>query len=94
VRNEDIVSARVRETADNGAGPYVLEVFVPGLATADRWLTVATGATEWFELNAAEQLLTLLAKTARGEGEEPPAVFVTITGQAEGKQSLAVDRNY
>jgi hypothetical protein len=94
VRGEDIVSARVRDAEDNGGGRFVLEVFVPGLPTVDRWLTVATGASEWFELNAAEQLLTLLEETARSEDDEPAAVFVTITGEADDKQGLAVDRNY
>ncbi|MFH8467403.1 hypothetical protein [Streptomyces sp. NPDC017991] len=88
------MSARVRETDDNGDGKFVLEVFVPGLPTGDRWLTVATGASEWFELNAAEQLLTLLEETARSEDDEPPAVFVTIHGEAGDKDGLALDRNY
>ncbi|MER5199414.1 hypothetical protein ACWD3J_18535 [Streptomyces sp. NPDC002755] len=94
VRGEDIVSARVREADDNADGQFVLEVFVPGLSTAARWLTVATGTSEWFELNAAEQLLTLLEETARSEDDEPPAVFVTIHGETSDKHGLAVDRNY
>jgi hypothetical protein len=94
VRGEDIVSARVREADDDADGQFVLEVFVPGLCTADRWLTVATGTSEWFELNAAERLLTLLEETARSEDDEPPAVFVTIQGEANDKRDLAVDRNY
>ncbi|MFF4311691.1 hypothetical protein [Streptomyces sp. NPDC001507] len=94
IRGEDIVSARVREGDDNADGQFVLEVFVPGLPTADEWLTVATGRSEWFELNAAEQLLTLLEETARSEDDEPPAVFLTIHGETNDKQGLAVDRNY
>ncbi|MER5542116.1 hypothetical protein ABT072_06490 [Streptomyces sp. NPDC002589] len=94
VRGEDIVSARVREADNDGDGRFVLEVFVPGLATSDQWLTVATGTSEWFELNAAEQLLTLLEETARSQDDEPPAVFVTIHGEVDGKDSLSVDRNY
>ncbi|MET7306541.1 hypothetical protein ABZS68_05260 [Streptomyces sp. NPDC005571] len=93
VRSEDIVSVHVREAADKGAG-FVLEVFIPGLATADRWLTVATGESQWFELNAAEALLTLLEDAARSEEDRLPAVFVTITGEADDKQGLTVDRNY
>lgn len=49
VRGEDIVSARVRAADDDVDGQFVLEVFVPGLSTADRWLTVATGTSEWFD---------------------------------------------
>ncbi|AZM54020.1 hypothetical protein DMA15_16765 [Streptomyces sp. WAC 01529] len=88
------MSARVREADDNAGGQFVLEVFVLGLPTADGWLTVATGASEWFELNAAEQLLTLLEETARSDDDEPPAVFVTIHGETDDKHGLAVDRNY
>ncbi|MEV5786951.1 hypothetical protein AB0L42_39080 [Streptomyces sp. NPDC052287] len=94
VRGEDIVSARVRKADDNEGEGFILEVFVPGLPAGDRWLTVATGTTEWFELNAAEQLLTLLEETARSEDDEPPAVFLTIHGEGKDKQSFAVDRNY
>ncbi|MCX4575892.1 hypothetical protein OHB41_22405 [Streptomyces sp. NBC_01571] len=94
VRGEDIVGARVREVDDDADGQFVLEVFVPGLSTPDRWLTVAAGTSEWFELNAAERLLTLLEETARSEDDEPPAVFVTIHGETDDKRGLAVDRNY
>ncbi|MFJ3650757.1 hypothetical protein [Streptomyces murinus] len=94
VRGEDIVSARVRSTDSDAGEQFVLEVFVPGLPAADEWLTVAAGASEWFELDAAEQLLTLLEETARSEDDEPPAVFVTIHGETSDKQGLAVDRNY
>ncbi|MGW3494017.1 hypothetical protein [Streptomyces sp. NPDC001020] len=95
VRATDIVSARVRETdGDQAEGHFVLEVFVPALCTPDRWLAVAPGASEWFELNAAERLLTFLEETARSEEDEPPAVFVQIHGEAGDKQELLVDRNY
>ncbi|MGW4020806.1 hypothetical protein [Streptomyces sp. NPDC005009] len=94
VRSESITAARVRETDDGGSGRFALEVFVPGLTTSDQWLSVATGASEWFELNAAEQLLTLLEETARSDDDEPSSVFITIHGEASDKQTLAVDRNY
>ncbi|MFD7981229.1 hypothetical protein [Streptomyces sp. NPDC059071] len=94
VRREDVVSARVREEPQDGAAGFILEVFVPGLATAEKWLTVATGNSEWFELNAAEDLLTLLEKIARNEDEDLPSVFVSVHGEADGKLSLAWDRNY
>ncbi|MET8454843.1 hypothetical protein [Streptomyces parvulus] len=97
LRVTDIVSARVRDDAGNGQGGeerFVLEVFVPALSTPDRWLTVAVGASEWFELNAAEQLLLLLEETARSEEDEPAAVFIRIHGEEGKKQELAVDRNY
>lgn len=48
------MSARVREADDTGGGRFVLEAYVPGLPSTDRCLIVATGTSEWFELNAAE----------------------------------------
>ncbi|MFD7980855.1 hypothetical protein [Streptomyces sp. NPDC059071] len=88
------MSARVRQESQDGVPGFVLEVFVPGLATAEQWLTVATGQSEWFELNAAERLLTLLEGVARSEDEDLPAVFVSVHGEAAGKSSLEWDRNY
>lgn len=94
VPREDILSARVRKEPQEESEGFVLEVFVPGLATAEQWLTVATGTSEWFELNAAERLLTLLETVARKEGEQLPAVFVSVYGEDADKTSLSWDRNY
>ncbi|MCX5074982.1 hypothetical protein OHA84_15880 [Streptomyces sp. NBC_00513] len=94
VPHADILSARVRKEPQEESLGFVLEVFVPGLATAEQWLTVATGTTEWFELNAAEQLVTLLETVARDESEELPAVCVSVYGEDEDKRSLSWDRSY
>ncbi|MFD3530088.1 hypothetical protein [Streptomyces sp. NPDC058664] len=94
VRCEDIVSVRVREEQQDGNSEFALEVFVPGLASAEQWLIVATGKSEWFELNAAERLLMLLDEIARNEDEEAPTVFVSVHGEAADKGRLEWDRNY
>ncbi|WP_030870559.1 hypothetical protein [Streptomyces sp. NRRL S-37] len=64
IRSDDIVGARVRQTAGDEE-QFLLEMFVRGLATPDEWLLVAQGSTEWFELNAAEELLTALESSPR-----------------------------
>ncbi|MCX4800598.1 hypothetical protein OG594_02735 [Streptomyces sp. NBC_01214] len=94
VPHESILSARVRKEAQEESPGFVLEVFVPGLATAEQWLTVATGASEWFELNAAERLVELLETVARTKGEELPAVCVSIYGEDADKRALSWDRSY
>ena len=89
VRTDEVVGARVRnlaprETEEN----FLLEVLAPTVSAS--WLAVAKGASEWFGLNAATQLLYLLAQAARDESEEAPAVFITIHGEKD--DSLAVGR--
>ncbi|MET8626604.1 hypothetical protein ABZW30_23075 [Kitasatospora sp. NPDC004669] len=90
VRGDRITAARVR----GGDGEFTLEVFVDGFGPGGQWFVVTEGTGEWFELNADEALLTLLAETARGDEEDVPAVFLLVGAPADGKDELMVDRNY
>ncbi|MET3988112.1 hypothetical protein [Streptomyces sp. PvR034] len=94
VPHDNILSARVRKETQGDSSGFVLEVFVPGLATAEQWLTVATGTSEWFEVNAAEKLLALLEEQARDEGEELPSVCVSVYGEESSQRALSWDRSY
>jgi len=93
VRADRIVAVRVRPDKDRS---FALEVFVPELSgpTRNTWLRVCDGTGEWFELNAADQLSILLAETACGDEPSTRAVVLNVSGPAEGKSGLSVDRNY
>ncbi|MGW7414297.1 hypothetical protein [Streptomyces sp. NPDC054863] len=94
VRKDDIVGVRVRakDSQDGGEEPFRLEVFVHRLEQLG-WLQVADGASEWFELGAAEELLRQLQDIASTEdGSEYPTVFVNVRGENDG--SLDMDRSY
>jgi hypothetical protein len=89
VRSDEVVGARVRNLAPRETDEkFLLEVLAPSLSPS--WLAVANGASEWFELNAAERLLSLLAEITRDESEQAPAVFVSIHGEKD--TSLDVER--
>lgn len=91
VRSDEVVGARVRNLAPRETEEkFLLEVLAPGVSP--NWLAVANGTSEWFELNAAERLLYLLAEITRDESEQAPAVFVTIHGEKD--DSLNVDRTF
>ncbi len=93
VRADEVVAVRVRSDKDHS---FALEVFVPELSgpTRDAWLRVCNGTGEWFELNAADQLSILLAETACSDEPHTRAVVLNVSGPAEGKRDLSVDRNY
>lgn len=88
-RSDQIVGVRVRNLAPRETEEkFLLEVLAPSVSPS--WLAVVNGTSEWFEQNAAERLLSLLAEMARGESGEAPAVFVTIRG--EHNERLVVGR--
>ncbi|MFJ6770957.1 hypothetical protein ACIQOV_08315 [Kitasatospora sp. NPDC091257] len=89
VRGDRITAVQVREWD----GQFLLEVFVEGHGPGGQWLAAATGAGEWFELNAGEALLTLLAEIVRDEQENLPAVFLRVEGRVDDKHELLIDRN-
>jgi hypothetical protein len=93
VRADRIIGARVHAAAPEEER-FFLEVFVPEMSDQSRaqWLVVAEGRGEWFELNAAERLLLLLAETARDE--DVPAIILTVHGLVNGKDELSVDWGY
>lgn len=87
IRADQIVGARVRQAVSEEE-KYVLEVLAPDVTAPGRWLAVAEGTGDWFELNASQELLNLLEETARGDEPHSPVVVLRVFGQSEDKYEL------
>ncbi|MFG2919718.1 hypothetical protein ACGF0D_43480 [Kitasatospora sp. NPDC048298] len=91
VSADRIIASRVRPADRKDI--WILEVFVPEFAP-DQWLTVTVGSGEWFELNAPDQLLDRLEKTARGDEPHVSSVFLqAFFPRTDGKDGLEFNRN-